>query len=303
MPASRAGVGILLGFLAYSLWGLFPLYFHLLEGISPVEVVANRVVWSLVFLAILATVTRIWARMGPVLRAPRSVGMLALAAAFLALNWGVYVWAVESGQVVEASLGYFINPLVSVGLGVVLLRERLRTGQWVAVGIAVLAVAVLTVSYGRLPWISLVLAFSFGIYGLIKKQVGVGSAESLTVETATLAPLALLVMAWFAADGSSAMMSGDFSNVVLLVLLGPVTALPLLAFGGAATRIPLSTLGLLQYFTPVFQFLIGVFVFGEAMSATRWAGFLLIWLSLVVMTVDGIRHRTRVTDLEVVEPD
>lgn len=248
--------------------------------------------------------TRTWASTFRAARSGRNVGLLAVAAAFLALNWGVYVYAVVTDQVVEASLGYFINPLVSVGLGVLVLRERLRPGQWLAVGIAVLAVLVLTVSYGRLPWISLILAFSFGIYGLLKKQVGVGAVESLTIETATLAPLALAVMVWFAATGSSAMTSGDGTDVLLLVLLGPVTAIPLLAFGGAATRIPLSTLGLLQYFTPVFQFLIGVVVFGEAMSTTRWIGFALVWTSLIVMTVDGLRHaRNRADELEVVEPD
>ncbi len=307
LPASQAGVGTLLGFVAYGLWGLFPLYFHLLDGVSPVEIVANRVVWSLVFLAVLTSMTRSWSRTLSSARVPRNVVRLAIAAGFLAFNWGVYVWAVVSDQVVEASLGYFINPLVSVALGVLVLKERLRRGQWIAVGIAVAAVAVLTVSYGRPPWISLVLAFSFAIYGLIKKQVGVGSVESLTIETATLAPLALLVMAWFALQGESAMTSGDPSWVILLVLLGPVTAIPLLAFGGAATRIPLSSLGLLQYFTPVFQFLLGVFVFGEQMSTTRWIGFLLVWASLVVMSVDGLRNarsRPSATDaLEVIEPD
>ena len=225
-------MGIALGFVAYGLWGLFPLYFHLLQGISPVEVVANRVVWSLVFLVILTLVTRSWAKTLAAARSVRTVGMLAVAAAFLALNWGVYVWAVVTDQVVEASLGYFINPLVSVGLGVLVLRERLRPGQWAAVGIAIAAVAVLAVSYGRLPWISLILAFSFGIYGLLKKQVGEGAVESLTIETATLAPIALVVMAVFAANGTSAMTAGDPQWVLLLVLLGPVTAIPLLAFGG-----------------------------------------------------------------------
>jgi chloramphenicol-sensitive protein RarD len=261
-------------------------------------------VWSLVFLVILTLASRSWAKTFAAARSARNVAVLGVAAALLALNWGVYVWAVASDQVIEASLGYFINPLVSVGLGVVILRERLRTGQWVAVGIAVLAVGVLTISYGRLPWISLILAFSFGIYGLLKKQVGAGAVESLTIETAVLAPLALAVMAWFVASDDSALVSGDTSTVVLLVLLGPVTAIPLLAFGGAANRIPLSTLGLLQYFTPVFQFLLGVFVFDEAMSATRWVGFLLVWTSLVVMTVDGLRNaRTSADDLEVIEPD
>jgi chloramphenicol-sensitive protein RarD len=304
LPTSQAGIGVGLGFVAYTLWGLFPLYFHLLSDVSPVEVVANRVVWSLVFLVILTSITRTWAKTLSAARSRRTVGRLALAAVFLAVNWGVYVWAVATDQVIEASLGYFINPLVSVGLGVVVLRERLRSGQWAAVAIAGLAVIVLTVSYGRPPWISLILAFTFGTYGLIKKQVGVGSVESLTIETATLAPLALAIMAWFAVTNDSAMTSGGFSTDLLLILLGPVTALPLLAFGGAANRIPLSTLGLLQYLTPVFQFLLGVFVFGEAMSPTRWIGFLLVWISLVVMTVDGLRHsRNRADALEVIEPD
>ena len=269
--------------------------------------VANRVVWSLVFLVILTTVTRTWAKTLLAARSVRNVVTLAIAAAFLALNWGVYVYAVATDQVVEASLGYFINPLVSVGLGVLLLRERLRVGQWLAVGIAVVAVAVLTVSYGRLPWISLILAFSFGIYGLLKKQVGVGAVESLTIETAALSPIALIVMVTMGASQSSALTGGDPVTVMLLVLLGPVTAIPLLAFGGAATRIPLSTLGLMQYLTPVFQFLLGVFVFGEAMSPTRWLGFLLVWISLVVMSIDGLRNarnnRRPLDALEVIEPD
>jgi len=292
---------------AYALWGLFPLYFHLLSDVSPVEVVANRVVWSLVFLVLLTLITRSWAKSLAAARNRRHVAMLTVAAAFLALNWGVYVYAVASGQVVEASLGYFINPLVSVGLGVLVLRERLRPGQWAAVGIAVVAVGVLAVSYGRLPWISLVLAFSFGIYGLVKKQVGIGSVESLTIETAALSPIALVIMGLFAAQGESAMASGDPQTIVLLVLLGPVTAIPLLAFGGAATRIPLSTLGIMQYFTPIFQFLLGVFYFGETMSPTRWLGFVLVWASLVVMTADSLiaaRGRRNAADaLEVIEPD
>lgn len=261
-------------------------------------------VWSLVFLVILTSVTRSWAMTLRAARDARAVGMLALAAVFLAINWGVYVYAVISDQVVEASLGYFINPLVTVALGVLFLRERLRRAQWAAVGIAVLAVGVLTFSYGQLPWISMILAVSFGVYGLIKKQVGIGSVASLTIETAALAPLAVVVIIAFIARGDSGFTSGDPVLPVLLVLLGLVTALPLLAFGGAATRIPLSTLGLLQYMTPVLQFLVGVLVFQEAMSASRWVGFLLVWASLVILTIDGLGHsRGRTPDLEVVEPD
>ncbi len=271
---------------------------------APIEVVANRVVWSLVFLIIVIVTTRSWVKVLQAARSRRNVGLLALAAAFLSVNWGVYVWAVISDQIVEASLGYFINPLVSVALGVLVLRERLRIAQWVAVGIALLAVGVLTFSYGRPPWISITLAVSFAVYGLIKKQVGIGSVESLTIETAVLAPFALVVMAVIAAQGSSGLTSGDPVITILLILLGAVTALPLLAFGGAATRIPLSTLGLLQYITPVLQFIIGVAVYHEAMSSSRWIGFVLVWISLAVISIDGLRHsRTRVDDLEVTEPD
>ena len=232
------------------------------------------------------------------------MAILGVAALFLAVNWGTYVYAVESNQVVQGSLGYFINPLVSVGLGVVVLRERLRPGQWTAVGIAVAAVLVLTVSYGQPPWLSLVLAFTFGIYGLIKKQVQLPATTSLTIETAVLMPLALVVLAVGAAHGTSALASGDPHVWLLMVLLGPVTAVPLLAFAGSARRIPLSTVGLLQYLTPVVQFVIAIAVFHEPMSPSRWIGFLLVWTSLAVMTVDGLRHaRNRADDLEVVDLD
>ena len=269
------------------------------------EVVANRVVWSLVFLVILTLVTRSWAKTIAAARSLRTVVLLAIAAAFLALNWGVYVWAVVSDQVVEASLGYFINPLVSVGLGVRRParaaaarpvdrggdRHRRRRGA----DRQLRAAAVDQPHPRRSPSASTACS---------RSRSGSGAVESLTIETAALAPIALVVMAYFAAQGTSAMTAGDPEWVLLLVLLGPVTAIPLLAFGGAATRIPLSTLGLMQYFTPVFQFLLGVFYFGEAMSTTRWIGFLLIWTSLVVMSVDGLRHsRNRADDLEVTEPD
>lgn len=303
-PASEAKLGVLLGFTAYALWGSFPLYFHLLKGTSPVEIVANRVIWSLLFLGGVNSVTRSWKGILQSARSMGNVGLLTLAAGFLAVNWGVYIYAVVTQQVVEGSLGYFINPLVSVGLGVMVLRERLRRHQWAAVCIAVLAVIVLSIGYGRLPWISIVLAVTFALYGLIKKQVGFPAVESLTIETAALAPIALAAMFWFAAAGKSALLTGDLRTVLLLLVLGPVTAIPLLAFGGAATRIPLSTLGLLQYITPTVQFLLGVFVLGETMSPIRWAGFFLVWVSLAVMTVGGLlQARTRLDDLEVIEPD
>jgi chloramphenicol-sensitive protein RarD len=271
------------------MWGLFPLYFTLLDQVAPLEVVAHRIIWTLVFLIIVISIARNW---GSVRRAmnKRTLLILLVAAVFISINWLVYVYAVASDQLVQASLGYFINPLISVALGVLLLRERLRRLQWVAVVIAIVAVVILTVSYGALPWISLTLGLSFGMYGLLKKLANVGSTDSLVIETAALAPFALALMGVWEANGQAAFALDGWQISVLLILLGPVTALPLLAFGGAATRIPLSTLGVLQYITPIFQFSIGVFIFGEAMPGSRWLGFLFIWSALVVFSTDAYRH-------------
>ena len=267
--------------------------------------VAHRVIWSLVFLAIIITVARTW-RSTISLLTWRRVGLLGLAASFLALNWGVYVYAVESDQVLQASLGYFINPLVSVALGVLILRERLLTGQWAAVGLAAAAVLVLTLSYGELPWISLTLAVSFGIYGLIKKFVGIGSVASLTIETAVLAPFAITLLITWTSSGDAAFILQGTNLTLLLILLGPVTAIPLLAFGAATNRVPLATLGILQYLTPILQFILALVVFNEAMTATRWIGFLLVWIALVVFTWVTVRQerrsRRRIEELEVSEP-
>lgn len=308
--ARQHKLGLLFGLLAYVLWGAFPLYFALLDAVSPLEVVAHRIIWTLVFLVIVITVAKTWRSVRRAFT-KRTLGLLIGAAVFISINWLFYVYAVATNQVVQASLGYFINPLISVALGVILLRERLRITQWVAVGIAVLAVAVLTVSYGSVPWISLILGFSFGMYGLLKKLANVGSTESLAIETAALAPFALALMSVWEANGQAAFILDGWQISILLVLLGPVTAIPLLAFGGAATRIPLSTVGLLQYITPIFQFSIGVFVFGEAMPDSRWLGFFIVWAALVVFSIDAYHHsrqRNRdgrdslIDELEVSEP-
>jgi chloramphenicol-sensitive protein RarD len=298
---------------AYGLWGLFPLYFLLLESVSPTEVVAHRVIWSLVFLSVILFVTKAWRGLFQAARSLRVVGLLTIAALFLSVNWGVYVWAVQSDLVVEASLGYFINPLVSVALGIIVLRERLRQLQWVAVALALVAVMVLSVTMGHPPWISLILAFSFGLYGLLKKVANIGAVQSLTIETIALAPIALWIVLGAVRDGSAAISNGDLDIVTLLVLLGPVTAIPLIAFGAAATRIPLSTLGVLQYITPMFQFILGITVFREVMNPGSWVGFTLVWLALILFTSDTLRHARRVAQqresaraadtFEVVEPD
>lgn len=262
------------------------------------------------FLIIVITIAKTWRSVRRALT-KRTLLILLAAAVFISVNWLVYVYAVATNQVVQASLGYFINPLISVALGVILLRERLRITQWVAVAIAVLAVAILTISYGSVPWISLTLGFSFGMYGLLKKVANVGSTESLAIETAALAPFALALMGVWEWNGQAAFVLDGWQISVLLVLLGPITAIPLLAFGGAATRIPLSTLGLLQYITPISQFLLGVFVFHEAMPGSRWIGFLFVWSALVVFSIDAYRYsrqRNRdpkskfINDLEVTEP-
>jgi chloramphenicol-sensitive protein RarD len=280
--------GLASGTGAYFLWGLFPVYWPLLEPAGPVEVLAHRVVWSLVFVAVLLGFRNRWGWVRT-LGARRS-GLLAVAATVISVNWGLYIWGVNNGHVVETSLGYFINPLVTVLLGVLVLRERLRRGQWLALGLGALAVVVLAVDYGRPPWLALTLAVSFGTYGLIKKQVGIMAAESLGVETAVLALPALGYLGWLTAHGDSTLGSEGVGHALLLAATGPITAVPLLLFGAAARRLPLSTLGLLQYLAPVLQFGFGVLVFHEPMPAARLVGFAIVWLALVVFTAEGIRH-------------
>lgn len=282
--------GVLLGLGAYLMWGLFPLYFRLLDAAGPVEVVLHRIVWSLLVCVLLVLVTRGGASLRRLTR--RQVAGLGLAALVLSVNWGVFVYGVNSGQVVETSLGYFINPIVSVVLGVTLLHERLHRAQWVAVGLAAVAVVVLSVDYGRPPWLAFSLALSFGAYGLIKNRVGrgVGAVPGLTVETAVLAPLAVVGLVLLQVQGSSTFTLERPGLAVLLALSGALTALPLLLFAGAARRVPLSTIGLLQYVTPVMQLLIGVLVFSEPLPPVRLAGFALVWLALAVLSIDGLRR-------------
>ncbi|MCZ9343273.1 EamA family transporter RarD, partial [Streptomyces sp. TRM76130] len=254
---------------------------------------AHRMVWSLLFVAVALLFVRRWAWAGELLRQPRRLGLVTVAAAVITLNWGVYIWAVNSGHVVEASLGYFINPLVTIAIGVLLLKERLRPVQWAAVGTGLAAVVVLTVGYGRPPWISLCLAFSFATYGLVKKKVNLGGVESLAAETAIQFLPALGYLAWLGAHGRSTFTAEGAGHAALLAATGLVTAVPLVCFGAAAIRVPLSTLGLLQYLAPVFQFLLGVLYFHEEMPAERWAGFCLVWVALVLLTWNALRTARR----------
>jgi chloramphenicol-sensitive protein RarD len=276
---------------AYVLWGIFPLYFRLLERSGAAEIVLHRVLWSLLVCLVVVAVSRGGRELAAALRARRQVAVLALAGVTLAVNWGVYIYAVNAGHVIEASLGYYINPLVTVLLGVLVLRERLRRLQWVAVGIGALSVAVLTAAYGRPPWIALILAVTFGLYGLIKNRVGasVGAVASLTTETLTLAPLAAAGLIWLEVTGRGHFTEHAPWQGLLLASAGIATVIPLLLFASAARRVPLSTLGLLQYLTPTLQLLCGVLVLGEKMPAARWVGFGLVWVALVVLTTDTLR--------------
>ncbi|QMU73577.1 EamA family transporter RarD [Streptacidiphilus sp. P02-A3a] len=290
--------GLWLGVAAYGAWGLFPLYWPLLKPSGAGEILANRMVWSLVAVVLVLAWQRHWGWIRPLLRQPRRVALIAAAAAAISVNWGMYIWGVNSGQVVQTSLGYFINPLVTIAFGVLVYRERLRPAQWAAVGVGALAVAVLTVGYGHLPWLALTLALTFGVYGLIKKQVGLSGLESLAGETAFQFLPAAGYLAWLAADGTGTLgrtVPGSYGwgHTVLLLLCGVVTAAPLMAFGAAAVRVPLTTLGLMQYLAPVFQFGLGILVFHERMSAAAWAGFALVWSALVVLTWDGVRQARR----------
>jgi chloramphenicol-sensitive protein RarD len=283
-------LGLLSGLSAYGLWGLFPLYFPLLEPAGGLEIVAHRVLWSVVFVGLLLTVRRNWSQVRALISDPRRLLILAAAAVLIAVNWLVFVYGVNSGQVVETSLGYFINPLVSVLLGVVVFSERLRPLQWCAVGIAAVAVAVLTVDYGHPPWIALALAASFGLYGVMKKLVRVEAAPGLFVETLIVAVPAAVVLGVLHAHGHGTFGNAGPANALLLVSCGIATAIPLLLFAAAARRIPLSTVGLLQYLTPLMQLAIGVFVYDEPMPPARLAGFVIVWVALAVFTADSLRH-------------
>lgn len=291
--------GVAYGASAYVLWGIVPIYWPLLAPTSSIEILAHRVAWSLV---VMVVITLVLGRWGP-LRTLRGKGWLMVAAASLliAVNWGVYIYAVNSAHVVEAALGYFINPLVSVLLGVVVLRERLRWAQYAALAVAVVAVVVLAVDYGRLPLISLALACSFGVYGLIKKTIPLDSTTSLTAESIVLAPVAVGYLVWLGATGAGTFTELGIGHALLLASTGVVTAIPLMLFGAGAQRVSLVTMGMLQYLAPVLQFALGVFVLHEPMPPSRWFGFALVWLALMIFTVDTLRAR-RKTDVPVLAP-
>ena len=288
MTQNSTRSGLLYAVSAYALWGILPAYFLLMAPATALEVVGWRVLFSLVFCALLITLTRAWRAVVAVARQPRVLFTVGLAGHLVLVNWTTYVYGTLSGHVIETALGYFINPIVTVLLGVVLLRERLRPLQWVAVGISAVAVLVLTIDYGALPWIALVLASSFGLYGLIKKQVGdrVDALTGLTLETAWLVPAAVLMLVITSNTAGITFGTVSTLHTVAILSAGVVTAVPLLLFAAGARRLPLTHMGLTQYLAPVLQFLFGVFVVREEMPAERWIGFGLVWLALLLLTID-----------------
>jgi chloramphenicol-sensitive protein RarD len=295
--------GLVFAIAAYGLWGFLPLFFLALRPVGAIEIVAWRISLSLVFCALLLTVTRGWPRFVGIARHRRTSLMMGLAGIFILINWLVYVFAAVTGHIVAASLGYFANPIVTVLLGVIFLRERLRVAQWVAIGISAIAVLVLAINFGEIPWISLALAFSFGLYGFIKKLVGgtVDAITGLTLETAWLTPLAIAALVVIALTGGLVVGTQSGVHTALVLSAGAVTAIPLLFFAGAARRLPLVYIGLAQYLAPVLQFIVGVVIVHEPMPLARWVGFGLVWIALIVLTADMLRA-SRVSRAASLEP-
>ncbi|MCO5193610.1 MAG: EamA family transporter RarD [Anaerolineae bacterium] len=285
--------GIFYAFCAYALWGFFPIYWKWLDGVPPIEILSHRMVWAFMFCVGLLAVTRNWSWVSAALHNRNTVVTVFFAAVLLSINWFTYIWGVNSGFIVETSLGYFINPLVNVVLGVLIFKERLRPGQWAAVVLAALGVLFLTAVYGRPPWIALTLAFSFGFYGVLKKKVQLPALEGLSLETGLLFGFALSFLLWRAVNGNGSFGHSDVTTDLLLIGTGIITAVPLLSFAAAAHLIPLSLMGIMQYIAPTFQFMIGVFIFDEPFSPQLLVGFSIIWTALALYTLEGVVRRRR----------
>lgn len=281
----------MLGLGAYVTWGMFPAFWPLLDPAAPIEVLGHRILWTLVLMAGVLLLLRGWGELR--MLSARGWVLVTAAALLVAANWGVFIYGVAIDQIVEIALGYYTSPLFSVLLGVLVLRERPRPAQWTALGIATAAVVLISVGNGRVPWLGLVLGLTFGLYGLLKKTVPLGPTAGLTAEGIVLGPLAAVLLVWLQLAGTGTLTDHGATHVVLLALAGPVTAIPLLLYGAAARRIPLTTLGVLMYVTPTLQFLWGVLVIGESMPSERWIGFALVWLALLIFTADLLRHTRR----------
>jgi chloramphenicol-sensitive protein RarD len=285
---SEYSLGLLFGVSAYVFWGLFPLYWPLLKPASPLEIVSHRAVWTLVFCIIVLALLRQLKSTLAILKHPKKMAGLFATTVLISINWLTYIWATNNGHVVEAALGYYINPLIIIAFGVLLLREKMRRMQWVAVGIAAIGVTILTIDYGRLPWVAISLALSWGTYGLLKKKLDLGALEGLTIETLiSLLPYGFYL--FYLSNQGTGQFGSGVGLTILLIAAGAMTAIPLLLFNGSTTRLPYSTIGLLQYITPTIQFSIGVWINHEEMPPARWIGFIVIWLALATLGTDLFR--------------
>ncbi|MFZ6767632.1 EamA family transporter RarD [Undibacterium sp. Di26W] len=285
--------GILFAGSAYLLWGLFPIYFKALHEVPALEILLNRMVWSLLFLLGVLTWRKQWSWISEAARQPKLIAGFAISALLLSANWFVYIWAVNHGHIIDASLGYFITPLVNILIGSVWLRERLRPVQWLSVALAACGVVWLTWQAGHLPWIGLILAISFGTYGLLRKTSPLGALEGLSLETALLFPFALGYLVWMGMQGQNTFIGGDINIKMLILVSGPITAIPLLLFAAGARRIPMTTLGLLQYMSPLVQLLLGVWLYHEPFDSGRMLGFVAIWAALIVYSCEGLWRNFR----------
>jgi len=296
---SEYSLGLLFGFSSYIIWGLFPLYWPLLEPANPLEIVSHRAVWTLVFCLIVLALSKQIRTTLAVMKNPKTMAALLLSTILVSINWITYIWAVNHGHVVEAALGYYINPLIIIAFGVILLREKMRPLQWVAVGIAAVGVLVLTIDYGRLPWVAISLALSWGSYGLVKKKLNLGALEGLAIET-LISFIPYVGYLIFLGNQGTGQFGHDPLLTILLISAGAVTAIPLLLFNGSTTRLPYSTIGLLQYITPTIQFSIGVWLRHEDMPTARWIGFIVIWFALAALATDLVRS-SRAVDNRIAE--
>ncbi|MEE9464143.1 MAG: EamA family transporter RarD [Candidatus Neomarinimicrobiota bacterium] len=280
--------GIIYAILAYGMWGLLPVYWKQLQTVPALEILGHRMVWSLLFILAILLIRNHWQWLGRTLRSPRMAVAITAAATLLGLNWYIYIWAVNSGNILDASLGYFINPLITVGLGVVILGERPRPWQWGSIGIALVGVLFLTFKYGAFPWVSITLAVTFGLYGLIKKTATLDSLEGVSLESALMFLPALGYLGYLTWTGQGAFGSAGLKTNILLASTGAITAIPLIFFAGAARRIPMTTLGLLHFIVPTLQFLVGTFIYGESVGSSRLAGFIFVWVGLVIFSIDSL---------------
>jgi chloramphenicol-sensitive protein RarD len=300
---SEHSIGLINGFIAYIIWGAVILYWPYLAPAQPLEILAHRILWSLLFVAVILIYQKRIVSLRVVLKNSKQMKLLAMASLLIGFNWGLFIWASMNGHVLDSSLGYYITPLLNVGLGVFFFKEKLRKMQWIAIGIAAFAVLFITIAMGVLPWVALSLSISFAMYGYVKKLANVEALESLMIETLILTPIAIGYLIWLQFNGGNTFLAYGLGHTLWMASAGIVTAIPLLAFGVAIVRLPLTTLGMLQYIGPTIQFIVGIWLTQEAMPQLRFIGFAITWVALVILTIDALRNRRNVNKSLVAEPD